>query len=165
MLTLLAYLAAAVSNPALGKPEIPTLPALTMADCNNERTRNQKLAQFSNDSSWNGSADTFHGDWKAYTDARMDKLGMTPAEQQALTSGVANSDAFQSLQTKNEAILDEMTQELESMEDVDNDAAACRIVAKMLGSLNPVMDNANKQWELVDDAIKAEAKRRGIKLD
>lgn len=166
MLSLIAYLAAAVSSPAaLGKPAIPTLPTLTVSDCNNERTRNQKLAQFSEDDSWSNSAEQFHGDWDAYARERMKKLGMSRTEQDNLLNGVADSEAFQSLQAKNEAILAKMGEDLETMGELESEAAACRVVSKMLDSLNPIMGNANQQWELVDAAIKAEAKRRGIKLD
>lgn len=165
MFTLFALLAAAVSNPSLTKPAAPVMPSLTMTDCENPKTRSARLEEIDSDKGWTGSADRFNSDWQSYLSARMDKLGMSESEQGVFLDNVTQSKEFQALQAKNEAILAQMGQDFESIKETDNEEGACKTVVRMLGALTPMMQNATQQYELMDRAVIAEAKRRKISLD
>ena len=165
MLTVLALLAAAASNPGLTKPSPPTMPVLATADCENAQIRSIRIAALDDDQSWTGSADRYNADWKSYLDVRLGKLGMSERDKQAFMAKVANSDEFGALQTENEKILAEMSANFEKIGDSASEEQACKTVAGMLAALTPIMVNASKQYELIDNAIIAEAKRRGVSLD
>ena len=165
MLTVLAFFAAAASNPGLTKPAPPTMPVLATADCENAKTRSVRLAALDDDNSWTGSADRFNADWKDYLDVRLGKLGMSESDEQAFMAKVANSDEFGALQSENETILARMSADFEKIGGSASEEQACKTVAGMLAALTPMMVNASKQYELMDQAIIAEAKRRGVSLD
>lgn len=165
MFTLFALLAAAASSPSLSKPATPSLPSLTMTDCENPKARSARLEEIDGDKGWTGSADQFNSDWKSYLSARMDKLGMSESEQGVFLDNVTQSKEFKALQAKNEAILTQMGKDFETVKDSDNEEGACKTVVRMLGALTPMMQNATQQYELMDMAIIAEAKRRKISLD
>ena len=165
MFTLFAFLAAAASNPSLTKPALPVMPSLTMTDCENPKSRTTRLAEIEEDKSWTGSADRFNSAWVDYLEARMDKLGMSKSEQNKFLDGVADSKEFKALQAKNEAILSQMGQDFETIKDTGSEEGACKTVAGMLDALTPMMQNATQQYELMDMAIVAEAKRRKISLN
>lgn len=165
MFTLFALLAAAASSPSLTKPALPVMPSLTMTECENPKTRDARLAEIDEDKNWTGSADRFNSAWADYLEARMDKLGMSKVEQNQFLSGVADSNEFKGLQAKNEAILTQMGKDFESIKDTESEEGACKTVVRMLGALSPMMQNATQQYELMDRAIVAEAKRRGVSLE
>ena len=164
MLTVLAFLAAAASNPGLTKPSLPPMPVLTTADCENAQTRNARLDALDDDNSWTGSADRYNADWKSYLDVRLGKLGMSKSDEQAFMAKVADSDEFGALQAENEKILAKISAEFEKIGGSASEEQACKTVAGMLAALTPMMVNASKQYELIDNAIIAEAKRRGVSL-
>ena len=165
MFTLLALFAAAVSNPSLTKPSLPDMPSLMMTDCENPKSRTARLAEIEEDKSWTGSADRFNSAWAVYLEARVDKLGMSKSEQTKFLASVADSKEFRALQAKNEAILSQMGKDFETIKDTGIEEGACKTVAGMLDALTPMMQNATQQYELMDGAIIAEAKRRKIMLD
>ena len=165
MFSLFALLAAAVSSPNLTKPALPVMPSLTMTECENSKSRDARLAEIDADKSWTDSADRFNSEWQAYLAARMDKLGMSKTEQGKFLDGVTETKEFEALQAKNEAILTQMGKDFESIKDTESEEGACKTVVRMLGALTPMMQNATQQYELMDRAIIAEAKRRGVKLD
>lgn len=165
MLTLFALLAAAASSPSLSKPALPVLPSLSATECENPKVRDARLEQIDSDESWTGSADRFNAEWQSYLAARMDKLGMNKSEQDEFLGKVANSKEFMALQDKNEAILTQMSKDFDTIKDTDSEEGACKTVSRMLGALTPMMQNATQQYELMDKAIIAEAKRRKISLD
>lgn len=165
MFTLFALLAAAASSPSLSKPAPPVLPSLSMTDCENPKLRDVRLEEIDGDKSWTGSADRFNSAWRDYLAERMDKLGMSTSEQEKFLGDVTNSDDFQALQAKNEAIVAQMSKDFESIKGTDSEEGACKTVARMLGALGPMMQNATQQYELMDRAIITEAKRRKISLD
>jgi hypothetical protein len=78
---------------------------------------------------------------------------------------VTETKEFEALQAKNEAILTQMGKDFESIKDTESEEGACKTVVRMLGALTPMMQNATQQYELMDKAIIAEAKRRKISLD
>lgn len=165
MFTLFALLAAAASTPSLAKPAAPVMPSLTMTECENPKTRTARLAEIDSDKSWTGSADRFNSDWRDYLSARMDKLGMSQSEQGKFLENVTETKEFIALQAKNEAILTQMGKDFETIKDSESEEGACKTVVRMLGALNPMMQNATKQYELMDSAIIAEARRRGVSLE
>ena len=165
MLTVLALLAAAASNPGLTKPKPPVMPVLAMTDCDNAKTRDARLIEIDDDKSWTGSADRFNAAWKDYLDTRLAKLGLSKSEEDAFLGKIANSAPFVALQAENEKILAKMSADFESIGDNPSDAQACKTVSGMLATLAPMLANAGKQYELIDSAITAEAKRRGVSLD
>ena len=165
MLTVLALFAAAVSNPGLTRPATPAMPVLATADCENAKIRSARLNALDDDQSWTGSADRYNADWKSYLDVRLGKLGMSERDEQAFMAKVADSDEFGALQAENEKILAKMSAEFEKIGGSASEEQACKTVAGMLAALTPMMVNASKQYELMDQAIIAEAKRRGVSLD
>lgn len=165
MLTILTLLAAAASNPGLAKPVPPVLPSLSVADCENTSVRNAKVAQINGDGEFGQAGEKYNAAWRDYVDERLAKLGMNKQERSRFLQDVVGSSEFADLLAKNEALMAKMTDDFQGLADVKGDEAQCKIVSKMISYLTPMLDNSQKQWELIDGRIDAEAQRRGIKLD
>lgn len=163
MLTVLAFLAAAAASPVLTKPKPMDIPALTTAMCLDEDAAAKISEQM--DGPLGRTDDDYNEQWQQYNSARMAKLGLSEPEQGALVQRVTTSKKYTDLDARNQKILASVGKEMEALDDAEDNTEECRIMVRAFAKMKPMAQNAQKQWELVDAEIVAEAKRRKIKLD
>ncbi|WP_309623412.1 hypothetical protein [Novosphingobium sp.] len=163
MLTILAFLAAAAASPGVTKPKPMTIPTLTTAMCLDEDAAAKIGEEL--DGPLGPGDDDYNEQWQQYISARLAKLGLSEPEQNALLQRVTTSKKYTDLDAKNQKILASVGKEMEALDEAEDEAEECRIMVRAFARMKPLALNTQKQWELVDAEIVAEAKRRKIKLD